>query len=149
MLSSNLNSHLKPGGWIEQSEISVVPQSDDGTIPPGHIFELWGSISLEAGEKFGKTLRIHELAKGLIEDTGFTNVVEKVYILPIGPWCRDPHMKQLGLWNQLHWQEGIEGWSMAMLTRTLGVRLPDIPPKGGRNTKYCIVDLHRSSSILG
>jgi hypothetical protein len=105
--------------------MSVVPQSDDGTVTSDHIFGLWGSVSLEAGEKFGKTLRIHELARGFMEDAGFENVVEKVYKLPIGPWCKDPHMKQLGLWNQLHWEEGIEGWSLAMLTRIFGVRLPN------------------------
>lgn len=27
-------SHLKPGGWIEQYEISVTFQSDDGTVKP-------------------------------------------------------------------------------------------------------------------
>lgn len=99
MLSSTLNSHLKLAGWVEQVEMSVVPQSDNGTVTPDHIFGLWGSVSLEAGEKFGKTLRINELARGFIKDAGFENIVEKVYKLPIGPWCMDPHMKQIGLWN--------------------------------------------------
>jgi hypothetical protein len=114
--------HLAPGGWIEQVEMSVTPVSDDGSIPPGHIFQRWGDISLEAGEQFGKTLRIHEQAKGLMEEAGFTEVREVVFKWPIGPWSRDPHLKQVGLWNQLHWEEGIEGWSIALLTRVLGVR---------------------------
>lgn len=99
-----------------------MPQSDDGTVTPDNIFGQWGSVSLEAGERFGKTLRIHELAKGYIEDAGFENVVEKVFRLPIGPWCKDKHMKQVGLWNLLHWEEGIEGWALALLTRVMGVR---------------------------
>jgi hypothetical protein len=104
--------------------VSVVPQSDDGSVTPDNILGQWGLISVEAGEKFGKTLRINELAKGFIEDAGFENVVEKVYKVPIGPWCQDLHLKKIGLWNLLVWEEGIEGWSMAMLTRVLGASNP-------------------------
>ncbi|KAF4626930.1 hypothetical protein G7Y89_g11223 [Cudoniella acicularis] len=113
-------AHLAPGGWFQQIEMSVVPTSDDGTVTEGSIFDMWGKISLEAGDKFGKDLRIHEQIKGYLDDAGFEEVVEKVYKWPIGPWDEDIHMKQIGLWNQLHWEEGIEGWSLALLTRVLG-----------------------------
>jgi hypothetical protein len=82
--------------------MSVVPLSDDGTMTPSNIFGRWGSVLLEAGDMSGKTLRIHEQAKCLIEDAGFEDVVENLYRWPIGPWSKDPHEKQLGLWNQLH-----------------------------------------------
>ncbi len=101
----------------------MVPVSDDGTVTEDNIFGQWGKVSLECGDKFGKDLRIHEQIKGYLEDAGFEEIVEKIYKLPIGPWSKDPHMKQLGLWNLLHWEEGIEGWSMALLTRVLGVSL--------------------------
>lgn len=78
-------------------------------------------MSLEAGDKFGKDLRIHEQIKWCLEDAGFENVVEQVYRWPIGPWIKDPLMKEIGMWNRAHWQEGIEGWSLALLTRVLGV----------------------------
>ncbi|RDL31137.1 Uncharacterized protein BP5553_09926 [Venustampulla echinocandica] len=113
-------AHLAPGQWYQQIEMSVVPVSDDGTIYEGHIFDQWGKISLEAGDKFGKDLRIHEQVKGYLEEAGFEDVVDRAFKMPIGPWSKDPHLKQIGLWNQLHWQEGIEGWSMALLTRVLG-----------------------------
>lgn len=105
--------------------MSVVPKSDDGTVNEDNIFGQWGKVSLEAGEQFGKTLKIHELAKGYIENAGFEDVVEKVFRWPIGPWSRDPRLKLLGAWNQLHWEAGIEGWCMALLTRVLGVGIPN------------------------
>lgn len=104
--------------------MSVVPTSDDGSVTEGSIFDQWGKVSLEAGIRFGKDLRIHEQIKGYLEDAGFEDVVEQVFRWPIGPWSKDPRMKEIGLWNQIHWQEGIEGWSMALLTRVLGVSLP-------------------------
>lgn len=103
--------------------MSVVLKSDDGTITDGHIFDQWGKVSLEAGDRFGKDLRIHEQIKGYMEDAGFDEIVETVYKWPVGPWSQDPHMKHVGMWNLLHWQEGIEGWSVALLTRVLGVSL--------------------------
>lgn len=116
-------SNLVPGGWYQQIEMSVVLKSDDGSVTEGSIFDQWGKVSLEAGDKFGKDLRIHEQIKGYLQDGGFADVVETVYKWPIGPWEKDPHMKKVGLWNLLHWEEGIEGWSMALLTRVLNVSL--------------------------
>jgi hypothetical protein len=104
--------------------MSVVPSSDDGSVTEGSIFDQWGKVSLEAGDKFGKDLRIHQQIKGYLEDAGFEDVVEHVYKWPMGPWSKDPQLKEIGMWNQLHWLEGIEGWSLALLTRVLGVEFP-------------------------
>ncbi|OAF60584.1 hypothetical protein VC83_03466 [Pseudogymnoascus destructans] len=111
--------NLAPGGWYQQLEMSVVLKSDDGSVREGSIFDQWGKVSLEAGDKFGKDLRIHEQIKGYVTDAGFVDVVETVYRYPVGPWAKDPFIKSVGEWNRIHWQEGIEGWSMALLTRVL------------------------------
>ncbi|QKX57065.1 uncharacterized protein TRUGW13939_04173 [Talaromyces rugulosus] len=111
--------HLKPGGYIEQVEQSVVPKSDDGSTD-GTIFEAWGKVSLEAGDAFGKTLRIVDEAKDKMIAAGFTNVVEHRFKAPIGSWAKDRHLKELGRYNRLQWEEGIEGWSMMLLTNLLG-----------------------------
>jgi hypothetical protein len=104
--------------------MSVVPTSDDGSVTEDGIFAQWGRVSLEAGDKFGKDLRIHEQIKGYLEDAGFEDIVERVYKWPFGPWSKDQRMKEIGMWNQLQWQEGIEGWCLALLTRVLGVKSP-------------------------
>ncbi|KAL4758346.1 S-adenosyl-L-methionine-dependent methyltransferase [Aspergillus foveolatus] len=109
---------VKPGGWIEQVEQSVVPKSDDGTTV-GTIFEEWGRVSLEAGEAFGKSLRIVDESRDRMIKAGFVDVAERRYKIPIGGWASDPRLKQLGLYNRLLWEEGIEGWSMYLLTTVL------------------------------
>jgi hypothetical protein len=136
---------LQPGGWIEQAEMSVVPLSDDGSVTEDHIFNLWGKLSLEAGEKFGKSLTIHKDAKGLIENIGFEQVTEMVFKLPIGGWSNDPKLKDLGMWNQLHWEYGIEAWCMALLTRVMGVRISFRHSKVFLRRRYliCAVDSGR------
>jgi hypothetical protein len=75
---------LKPGGWVEHVEGSVVPTSDDGTVTAGDPLHKWGKISLQCGDHFGKTLRIVDESKQKILDAGFVDVVEHRYKWPIG-----------------------------------------------------------------
>ncbi|THC90681.1 hypothetical protein EYZ11_009856 [Aspergillus tanneri] len=119
MANCPLYRHLKPGGYIEQVEQGVVPKSDDGSTD-GTIFEKWGQISVEAGEAFGKTLLIGDLARTKMIEAGFVDVVEERFKCPIGAWPKDPHLKELGRYNYLQWEEGIEGWTMMLLTKILG-----------------------------
>lgn len=57
--------------------------------------------------------------QGII-DAGFEGVVEHRYKWPIGGWSKDKRLKEMGLYNRLHWEQGIEGWCLFLLTRFLG-----------------------------
>lgn len=114
-------SHLAPGGYIEQLELSPVPRSDDGSIQPGDMWDECGKLAIECGERFGKTFQIMERMKNLIEQAGFVDVVETKYKWPLGAWSNDQKLKDMGRWNMHHWNEGLEGWTMALLTRVMGV----------------------------
>jgi hypothetical protein len=50
----------------------VVPKSKDGSTD-GTIFEEWGKVSLQAGDAFGKTLRIVDEAKAKMIAAGFVD----------------------------------------------------------------------------
>ena len=113
--------HLAPGGYIEQAEISPIPISDDGSIVPGDIYDECGKLAIECGEAFGKTLRVEEFMKELIAQTGFVDVAETRYKWPIGPWSNDQRLKDLGMWNMKHWENGLEGWTMRFYTKYLHV----------------------------
>lgn len=114
---------LEPGGWFEQGEISVSPISDDDTVTPDHIFTHWGDRSIKLGDEFGKTFNIYKEMKGHLESSPdkWDNVIERTMKLPIGAWAKDPQLKKIGAINKIYWEEGIEGWSMALLTRLLHV----------------------------
>jgi hypothetical protein len=116
---TNFPSHLKPGGWFEQVEISVVPKSDDGTVEPDSIFEQWGKISLQLGDEFGKSLRTVDESRAGIEAAGFINVVEHRWKLPVGGWPADKRYKEIGQYNRISWEQGIEGWCMYLLTTVM------------------------------
>ena len=113
--------HLRPGGYIEQVEWSVHNRSQDGTLSPNATLARWSKYGVEAGTIIGKTFEIAENMAGLIREAGFVEVVEKRYKWPVGPWSSDPRLKEIGRWNLLNWEEGMEGWVMAAYTRVLGV----------------------------
>jgi hypothetical protein len=100
-----------------------VPKSDDGSTD-GTIFEEWGKVSLEAGDAFGKSLRVVDESAQNMREAGFVDVTERRFRVPIGTWAKDPRLKELGRYNRLQWSEGIEGWAMMLLTSILKVLNP-------------------------
>jgi len=106
---------------VEQHEQGVVPKSFDGSTN-GTIFEKWGKVSLEAGDAFGKTLRTADESAHYMRQAGFEEVTEQRLIMPIGRWPKDKRLKEIGSFNLLSWEDGIEGWTLMLLTQVLKVR---------------------------
>ncbi|KAH8769255.1 S-adenosyl-L-methionine-dependent methyltransferase [Hyaloscypha finlandica] len=119
VLYREIMQHLKPGGWFEHVEISVVPKSEDGSLA-GTNLEKWGPLAIECGEKFGKSFTVAEDSRAFMEKAGFVNVEHKTFKWPIGPWPRDRKMKEIGAYNRVGWDEGINGWAMFLFTKYLG-----------------------------
>lgn len=119
-LYSQALKHLRPGGYIEQAEAGILVGSDDGSAR-GTEMERFGALGLEAGDKFGKSLRtVDEMKDGMIR-AGFVDVTVHYFKMPIGPWPKDKHLKTIGRYMRLAWEESLEMWSMFMWTKILGV----------------------------
>lgn len=116
-LCSPVHSHLAPGGYYEQAEVSHVVESTD----ENDIFHFTSDLANRAFEKFGKRLLIAPFLKQMITDAGFVDVVEVEYQWPIGDWPEDQRLNDIGKWNAQHWLEGIDAWSMRVLTQYMGV----------------------------
>lgn len=110
------NSALEPGGWIEQMELDVRVYSDDGTLKKEHQLDGWGAMFIRCSERAGRSLRTHETMRRAIEEAGFVDVHEERYKIPIGPWARDTTLKEAGHLQHGHWNAGLEGWAMWLLT---------------------------------
>ncbi|KAL8798879.1 MAG: hypothetical protein Q9182_006309 [Xanthomendoza sp. 2 TL-2023] len=115
-----LGNHLAPGGYIEQAEINPVAKSDDGSVTPGDLYDQCGKLAIAAGNAFGKSLMIEESMQDDIASAGFIDVVKEKYKWPVGAWSNDPRLKELGRWNLIHWNQGMEGWTMRFCTKHLG-----------------------------
>lgn len=59
--------------------------------------------------------------KSYLEKIGFVDIVEKQLAFPIGTWAKGMHMKRVGEWCKADFLAGIQGWSMMVLTRGMGM----------------------------
>ena len=114
-------SHIASGGYIEQSEAIPEIRSDDDSIAPGDIMHRVTDLAIEASQKFGKNIMIAPHIKRLIEEAGFVDVRVKQYKWPIGEWPMDRKLKDIGRWNLRFWVEGLESFTLRLLTQYCGV----------------------------
>ena len=68
----------------------------------------------------------------MITNAGFIDVEEKKFKVPVGTWPKDPKLKELGQWNLLFCLEGLESWSLYLLSMGLKV-----------TSCYCLKNLER------
>lgn len=118
-LYAQIFNGLRPGGYLHHLEISIQFKSDDGTLTPDHVLSQWSDVFHEASKKFGKSFFEVWNLSSYIRNTGFVDVVEQVYKVPVNSWPADPHMKELGRWNLLHCTQGAEGWALFLLTKVM------------------------------
>ncbi|PWI64073.1 hypothetical protein PCL_00020 [Purpureocillium lilacinum] len=115
---------LRPGGWIENTEVSILVQSDAQAVKndPDHIFWRWAKVLWEGADRMGKTLRIVDDGKmsKLIGDAGFVQVEETKYKVPIGSWSRDPTASEIGESGLAFMLESLEGFALFILKEIMG-----------------------------
>lgn len=121
-LYSQAFQHLAPGGYIEQVETDIIHHSDDGSMRNTKIEEA-GILSAKSAAHFGKQFDIVKGMKEKMIKAGFVDVTEHRFKLPVGPWPKDKHLKTVGRYQRLVWEESLEMWVMLLWTRFLGVCL--------------------------
>ncbi|OQD90538.1 hypothetical protein PENANT_c001G00487 [Penicillium antarcticum] len=109
--------NLKPGGWIEQLEISPYVFCDDGSLPDDSILHTWGPTFFDCTVRAGRPICTIDTMDSSMRKFGFVDIHEKEYKWPIGPWPRDQKYKEAGTAHYQHWLSGMEGWCMWLLTK--------------------------------
>ena len=104
---------------MESAEVMPTLYCDDGTMPDDYPFKEWTQTQDEAFMNLGKPVRIANKLKRWYEQQGFIDVKEVVYKLPINDWPKDPHMKSLGCLHETNLLDGLQGFSLAALSRGL------------------------------
>ena len=73
---------------------------------------------MEAAELAGRSLLVYQYISDWLLESGYVNVQEKSFKTPMGgSWCSTESERELGKWNAVNLLEGIEGFTMALLTR--------------------------------
>lgn len=108
---------IRPGGWIEQLEMSPDFLSDDGSLPPDSLAAKLGQTCVRAAAKSGRPMDLYYRCTELMEKAGFTEIHVHECKWPLGPWARDKQLKEAGTVNFAQWAAGMEGYAMHLLTK--------------------------------
>ncbi|OJD21936.1 hypothetical protein ACJ73_06725 [Blastomyces percursus] len=112
--------NLNPGGWVEFCDYGFRYRADDGSLTPGLAMIQNQNLVMESSQILGREPCAGPKLKRWVEDAGFVNVTERCFPLPIGVWAKDKKLKGIGWWNQLQFLQGVEAWSMTLLTHVFG-----------------------------
>lgn len=120
MLTTNLHSHVKPGGYVEFQSVTACIGSDDNTLPLDGSFKKFANNLIVSSKQFGTPIDDPLRWKGWFEDRGFEDVTVKVVKLPCNTWPKDPRMKVLGAWEMENLLSNLEGMTMRVFQKALG-----------------------------
>lgn len=117
LITSFFSRNLEPGGWFEQFEGGCEVLSDDRSLPEDSILASWGPNIIGAAALSGRPVDTIDTMRKEIEKAGFIDLHEKVYRWPIGPWPKDPVLKEAGRLNWHMWKTGMDGYATYLLTK--------------------------------
>ncbi|RDW66656.1 hypothetical protein BP5796_09405 [Coleophoma crateriformis] len=89
--------NLNPGGYLELQDC-IFPQKCIDASSMGTSLSLWNSLCLEASEKTGRPWNTVQYWNSWLQEIGFEDVHEEVFLWPINMWPRDKGLKELGMW---------------------------------------------------
>lgn len=116
---------LAPGGYIEIQDYELPPKSLDGSVKETAL-ERWGELLIEAAKVASRPIGCCESFKEWLENVGFVDIQQQVFVWPTNPWPKGDDEKTLGKWNLLNVTDGLEGFSLALLTRFLKWEKPEV-----------------------
>ncbi|KAL2259355.1 hypothetical protein VTK26DRAFT_6992 [Humicola hyalothermophila] len=117
-LVRSIHDNLAPGGWAEFQDFDLQYYSEDGTLD-GTSTLTWINTLLEAARQTGREPCPGPRLEQWARDAGFANVTHRRFRFPIGPWARDPHLKEVGRWNQMQVLSGLEAFSLRLFCQVL------------------------------
>ncbi|KAI5817571.1 S-adenosyl-L-methionine-dependent methyltransferase [Pyronema omphalodes] len=111
---------VKPGGFVEISEVEMELFSDNGTLFKAKDLTEYMVHLRRAMEKLGRPWPCIGMRENIL-NAGFVDMVETNVKQPLGPWAKDPDIKKAGEMALLGGETGYHAYAMQMFTRVLGM----------------------------
>ncbi|RSL55526.1 hypothetical protein CEP53_007083 [Fusarium sp. AF-6] len=112
--------HLSPGGYIELQAAYPPLKSDDDTGDKATDFHKWVNTICDASAKFGKPLTGAPEWRAMLEEVGFVDVQQEIRKVPMGPWPKDPKLKEIGKFQAVQEAQVIDSYTPGLFGRVLG-----------------------------
>ncbi|KAL0933875.1 umta methyltransferase family protein [Colletotrichum truncatum] len=119
-LVQNIFDHLNPGGWAEFQDMDSLYYSDDGTLTEKHATRKWNKQIVETMNSINRDAQPAPKLQGWVQDAGFQNIQHQRFKVPLGPWAKDAHFKEIGMYSLAVIMDGLEAFSMQIYCDVLG-----------------------------
>ena len=119
-LFKQIFQNLKPGGWVEFQESANTIYSEDGSVKPDNPLVRMMDGLTQACDKIGRMMDPAPHFKEWALATGFTNVKDERFKLPIGGWPKDKRLKEIGSCMSVNMIEGVEAFTAVLFKDVLG-----------------------------
>ncbi|KAL1876834.1 hypothetical protein VTK73DRAFT_9136 [Phialemonium thermophilum] len=119
-LVNSIYENLSPGGWAEFQDFDLQYYSEDGSLTKDHATYKWINTLLEAARKIGRDPCPGVQLEDRVREAGFKNITHQKFRFPIGPWAKDPKLKEIGLYNLAQVTQGLEAFSLRLFCDALG-----------------------------
>ncbi|KAK3505193.1 S-adenosyl-L-methionine-dependent methyltransferase [Neurospora crassa] len=112
----------KPGGWFEHVDVSVMVESDDGSVKENSPLGQYGKLFEAAGNRVNRMSRTADFTtmEDAMKEAGFGNITVKKFKMPVSPWPSDKRMKDIGLYAYATMTTDVEGIIQFMFGTILG-----------------------------
>jgi hypothetical protein len=117
-------SALHPGGYLELQDISPLACLDSSW--EGTELFRWKTLILAGAAALGMDWMKATRYKQYLEDAGFANVEEVNLAWATNCWPRGTHNKMIGAMNNQNYLDGIQGFSIRVLTKGLGMSMEEV-----------------------
>ncbi|KAI5820722.1 S-adenosyl-L-methionine-dependent methyltransferase [Pyronema omphalodes] len=117
---------LKPGGFIELSELETTANCDDnGGLPDNDEIKIFMDKLNSALLKLGRSPATKESMINHLMTTDFINVEATTFKHPFGPWSKDEKLKKVGAMNEEDCGTMFTAYGLAAFTRVLEMDICD------------------------
>lgn len=107
---------LLPGGILELQDPIFPLVFDKPYPPPDSPFVHFQKLIVEGTTKSGRPWAKSSQYKGWMEDSGFVNVHEEKFFLPVGSWCEGPKLRNIGAYYLTNWLEAFDAGTPRILS---------------------------------
>jgi len=121
LLYSRIYRNLKPGGWVEiQENESYLASDDDPNLEMIPNTVKWVALCRKAASQFSKSIFLVSEQKQHLIDTGFCDVHDNMFKVPIGTWPAEPKLKEIGRYHREVFLLSLESYTVGLLGRVDG-----------------------------
>lgn len=103
---------------MELTDFDLLFRSDDGSLD-GTKLKAWSDSLPPAGRLLGRVPCPGPELETWVRDAGFTDIVHKMFKLPLGPWPLNRDLKLVGAYYHMLTSQGLEGYTLRLYTHAL------------------------------